>query len=302
MPFQVMNGHILYLYHVNESSLTKTENAVNSKFSGESSDLPPLKNRIRRLVDKTFGKFHKLTNPDEFKTFTGVCEEGFSVACSVHRSQPSTEVGATVDPVTAGPSTGCAEDRSRCARCAVLRERLKRAIRTRKEMHEQHVNITRFLQTQLRKRQAVRVLNQKLKRKDETIGKLKRKDAGCEIDELRKKHSCEIKRVNRRCRTLEKKAEIASTSFDELTTEADVARAQWKDEMNEKDNVISYLEDANQSLQTRVEASEGDTASLIAAIFQSDSRTYSVPTRLMVYDLVIMNQVPTHNIPSVPSN
>ena len=137
-----------------------------------------------------------------------------------------------------------------------------------------------------------------LKRKDETIGKLKRKDAGCEIDELRKKHSCEIKRVNRRCRTLEKKAEIASTSFDELTTEADVAHAQSKDEMNEKDNVISYLEDANQSLQTRVEASESDTASLIAAIFQSDSRTYSVPTRLMVYDLV-MNQVPTHNIPSV---
>ena len=166
------------------------------------------------------------------------------------------------------------------------------------EERNARVNITRFLRTQLRKRQAVRVLNQTLKRKDETIGKLKRKDAGCEIDELRKKHSCEIKRVNRRCRTLEKKAEIASTSFDELTTEADVARTQSKDEMNEKDNVISYLEDANQSLQTRVEASESDTASLIAAIFQSDSRTYSVPTRLMVYDLV-MNQVPTHNIPSV---
>ena len=39
---ELLNGHILYLYHVNESSLTKTENAVNSKFSGESADLPLL--------------------------------------------------------------------------------------------------------------------------------------------------------------------------------------------------------------------------------------------------------------------
>ena len=143
---------------------------MNSKFSCESSDIAPLKNRIRRLVDKTFEKFHKLTNPDEFKTFRGICKEGFSVACNV---QHSTEVGAAVDPVRAGTSTGCADDRSRCARFAVLREHLKNAIRTRKEMHEQQVNVTRLLRTQLRKRQVVCVLNQKIMQKDYIIDRLK---------------------------------------------------------------------------------------------------------------------------------
>ena len=34
---ELLNGHVFYLYHV-KSSLTKTKNAVNSKFSGEGSD------------------------------------------------------------------------------------------------------------------------------------------------------------------------------------------------------------------------------------------------------------------------
>ena len=182
-PDQLLNGHVLYLYHVSESSLTKTENAVKSRFSGESSDLPPLKNKIRRLVDRTFEKFHKLTNPDEFSTFRGICKERFSIV-RVKRERLPENTGVIVDALTAGTSAASTEDRSRCAKCTVLRGRLKRAIEIRKDAHEQHTHAIQFL------RQTVFALNRKIKRKDEIIKGLKEKCVTGEIDKLREVQAC----------------------------------------------------------------------------------------------------------------
>ena len=58
----LQNGHVLLIYLQNRSSLTETEKSVKLKFVNEQqSDLPPLKNRIKRLVDRTLGKYKKLT-------------------------------------------------------------------------------------------------------------------------------------------------------------------------------------------------------------------------------------------------
>ena len=44
------------------------------KFANEQqSDLPPLKNTIQRLVNKTLGKFKKLTTTSEFEQFSAIC-------------------------------------------------------------------------------------------------------------------------------------------------------------------------------------------------------------------------------------
>ena len=69
----LQNGHVLLIYLENGSSLTDTEKSVKLKFANEQqSDLPPLKNRIKRLVGRTLGKFKKLTDTSEFEQFSAI--------------------------------------------------------------------------------------------------------------------------------------------------------------------------------------------------------------------------------------
>ena len=187
---QLLNGHVLYLYHVSESNFTKAGKAVKARFGGECSDLELLKCRIRRLVNRTFGKLKKLTNPDEFNRFTGICKERFLIARSsvrVKRKIVPEDGTVTVD----GTSAASVKDRLRCAKCAVLRGRLKSAIKIQKDAHEQHTRDIQFFQ------QTVYVLNRKIMMKDEIIKGLKEKRVTDEIDKLREVHvSCKVETVD----------------------------------------------------------------------------------------------------------
>ena len=69
----LQNGHVLLIYLENGSSLTETEKSVTLKFASEQqSDLPPLKKRIKRLVDRTLCKYKKLTDTSEFEQFSAI--------------------------------------------------------------------------------------------------------------------------------------------------------------------------------------------------------------------------------------
>ena len=69
----LQNGHVLLIYLENGSSLTETEKSMKLKFANEQqSDLPPLKNIIKRLVDRTLGKYKKLTDTSEFEQFSAI--------------------------------------------------------------------------------------------------------------------------------------------------------------------------------------------------------------------------------------
>ena len=190
LPDQVLNGHMLYLYHISESNFTKTGKAVKARFGGESSDLELLKCRIRALVNRTFRKITKLAIPDQFNRFTGICKERFLIARSsvrVKRKIVPEDGGVTVD----GTSAASVVDRLRCAKCAVLRGHLESAIKIQKDTHEQHTHATQFFQ------QTVRVLNLKIMMKDEIIKGLKEKRVTDEIDKLREVHvSCKVETVD----------------------------------------------------------------------------------------------------------
>ena len=81
----LQNGHVLLIYLENGSSLTEIEKSVKLKIANkQQSDLPPLKNRIKRLVDRTLHKLKKLTNTIELEQFSANCAEAFSVTGYVH--------------------------------------------------------------------------------------------------------------------------------------------------------------------------------------------------------------------------
>ena len=114
---RLLNGHVMYIYLDNCSSLAKTGAVVmslNPKFMS-------IKYLIRRLVTRTLGKFRQLTDPKQLDIFKGICGQLFGVTRASHdgttastsadsltRADPLIRADLTpgVDPpLTVAPST-----------------------------------------------------------------------------------------------------------------------------------------------------------------------------------------------------
>ena len=194
---KLLNGHVMFIYYENESSLAKTERVVTSL----KPLLTSLRYTVRKLVTNTLRKFNQLTDAKQFERFQVMCNQPFgviqpgpsSLAVQISPGSPSSRAGtssqlATPSSETATPSsrpgTPLATGPAACSKCAVLRARLAKAIQHRKqdwEMHRRNKIVSRKSQT------IVRVLNQKLKRKDEQLLKLKAElKRGPAVDELAK--------------------------------------------------------------------------------------------------------------------
>ena len=192
----LLNGHVMFIYYENESSLAKTERVVTSL----KPLLTSLRYTVRKLVTNTLRKFNQLTDAKQFERFQVMCNQPFgviqpgpsSLAVQTSPGSPSSRAGtssqlATPSSETATPSsrpgTPSATGPAACSKCAVLRARLAKAIQHRRHDWEMLRNkiVSRKSQT------IVRVLNQKLKRKDEQLLKLKAElKRGPAVDELAK--------------------------------------------------------------------------------------------------------------------
>ena len=71
-----------------------------------------------------------------------------------------------------------------------------------------------------------------------------------------------------------------------------------KQKVKDQDWDICILQNINPKLEEHIENVNGKSYSAVAAVFKSITRTYSVTTRLLVYDSVV-NQVPMGNIPKL---
>ena len=161
------------------------------KFASEQqSDLPPLKKRIKRLVDRTLGKFKKITNTNEFEQFSAICAEAFSIASYIHTRQQLEQSPVKTVPAKANFPDGKKSD---CIKCAVLRKRLRQAVALRKAQHERDKRIISTLRAKLKSKPTVCVLNQRVKRKDLKIEQLKEKSIILDVENLKRNHQVAIK-------------------------------------------------------------------------------------------------------------
>ena len=205
----LLNGHVLYIYYENEGSLSKTERVITS--------LKPLltsiKYTVRKLVTNTLRKFNQLTRAKRFERFQVMCNQSFGVIqpcrsrlaaqtrpgssssqlapssraetssqLATPSSEPATPFSRSGTPSATGPTA--------CSKCAVLRARLAKAIQHRRHDWEMHRRQVTKLQNKIvssKSQTIVKVLNQKLNRKDEQLLKLKAElKRGPAVDELAK--------------------------------------------------------------------------------------------------------------------
>ncbi|KAK6168934.1 hypothetical protein SNE40_020086 [Patella caerulea] len=158
-------------------------------------------------------------------------------------------------------------------------------------MQEAHSAQIEEFRRKLSKKNAIRVINQKLKRKLNRVKELDESDSsglGAKLKKLRDV----VKQKKKQCKRL--KIELSEkTSFivDESAKEISVL----KNKVKAQDEEISFLQNDVAVLEEQIEDREDSSTS---DIFEKQGKMYSLQTRLFVYD-AITNQVPTANVPKL---
>ncbi|KAG1714585.1 hypothetical protein GQR58_001017 [Nymphon striatum] len=250
---------IMIILHV----LPKSVSVLQSTYNIEAELLRKvqLRNLVTNIVKKV-QKFKKLTIDSEFKKFSSLCAERFFGRSPTHRNRQK-----VADPI---PSTSSNRP---CQKCISLLKRLNTAGKLRKDIVKQYHNRITGLKAQLLKKQSVRVLNQKIKRKDNKINELKQ---STDI-ELRAK----LHQANRNVNNLKRKYErLEQSRKDQLEVK------KLKLDLQAKNDIIDCLEHEVDSLKPTT----GDTS------IRENKKKFPLMTRAFVYDALV-NQVPTGNIP-----
>ncbi|KAK6177160.1 hypothetical protein SNE40_015317 [Patella caerulea] len=178
--------------------------------------------------------------------------------------------------------------------CVKLRERLREAIRHRVEMRKKDMALLNSYRSRLKastQASNIQVLNQKLRRKDARIETLKKEKCNLkstqetELHKMRKK----LKNAKRKLLRLRKKSLDQSMTIRE---EADGTISGLQNKVRSKDDEIGQLQYEKSLLEDTIENSTSETT------FSNVGKTYSIATRLFVYDAVVA-QTPTRNIPKL---
>ncbi len=157
-------GHILYLYiTAGESSRTATAREVIRYIPEMTED--QAKTKVKLLVEKTLTKYRKLTNEREFSQFEEVCSRkfcGISTTTTVPRAKsPSAEQVQKRSPLKTRQVA-----RTNCPCCTRYKESLKNMRQKHLQMQRSKYLAIKTLRAQQKNKGTIRILNQKLKRKE----------------------------------------------------------------------------------------------------------------------------------------
>ena len=234
------------------SSVSKTERAIKGKFSDEEAcALPNLQGRITSLVNHSIKKFKRLSNETELQRLKEICGFQFSYNPVPSTSTAESSAGSTGRPAisVSGPS-GNGHDRSfssrKCVSCRKLRDRLYKFKQLRNEEAEKHAKTVERFRSKLRKKDAVRMMNQKIKRKKIKLATLDEANSSDTVQ----KYKTKVKSVNRKCsRMKDTQTEKVSSVIDESIKEVTLL----KEKLKEKDEQISTLQNNVEILKEQVE-------------------------------------------------
>ncbi|KAK6177071.1 hypothetical protein SNE40_015249 [Patella caerulea] len=154
------NGHVLLLYVTTDRDIKATESKLRTLTNEYVNDYA-----IKKLI-KCFLKFKKLTDVKEFANFEKLCNADFVVVPVTPRPHLNVVRKLIDSPCTSSPVK--TRKTAACGNCKILRRNLQNCIR------EKHA--IRNKQSEGRKRTEGKVtkrLNEKLRRKNKTISKLK---------------------------------------------------------------------------------------------------------------------------------
>ena len=196
----------------------------------------------------------------------------------------------TVPPAIFDSSTTTVTPRS-CMKCPALRVRLAKSLRVKRDIVVRYRStIAQMKQTQSKKTShtsktiKLKVLNQKLKRKNKQLQKIKNAQdistQATQLDNVR----LELRNTKRKLRRLQEKFRAVSLP---VPNEA----SRFKETLKSKEDAILHLENRTMLLEEEMETSP-------EIGFSKPGRTFPTNMRRTVYDLII-NQVPTKNIPIV---
>ena len=201
---------------------------------------------IRKLVSKTLDKFKTLSNPKQWEKFDTICREKFSFSVGTRTEpEPSTSHASGTETTTAKPvpiSPVKTRQTLKCASCKILKGSLKAMRLKRLEMQREKDVTIRNLIAKQKKKDAVKVLNQKIKRKESQISKLKNKiDTSVqEMSQTKKALSTWEKKHNRLKRYHKAKKTLPS---DALCLDANAERiCDLEAEIEMKDEQIVQLQ------------------------------------------------------------
>jgi len=346
---EVKNGHVLHIYMTTAGfrgaecerqlkELIRNQLDVSTERS--------YKADVQRIVSRTVKKYRCLSNPEEFRKFRMECEKSMDLkltatAAPEHRTgdepcqtNPTTLRGDEVQPgpsevvpqPTADGSASPAGDAPTsmgsvpvCSIAAVrstrsatqqltprevkLKKRLEFVTSTCSKQRERIKELRRQLKT------PKRVINQALRRKNDTIEKKKRKIQDLKNQLLENHQAIEIGRLKMEIIKMKEAHRKLITYYRNKSKKesASIPIAKYKllqNKLRERDDAVANLEYENirlkeqvAELQSRIQELQSPEIRNVISM-KTDEKTYSCMTRMMVFDHIV-NNVPTANIPAL---
>ena len=199
-PVELCNGHILFLFTDNARQLTKTCKALENQFSKEFplhvvKKICIMLNKLRCLSDECQMNRFKTFCLAAFKVITNPCLTAFKVIHNPDNEQGSASAAVTVtstDPSTSHDTTSVVTPShrrgTRClqSQCTSTRKRLAFVVKDRAEMRRKHLLNIKLLRRKLQSNSTAKRVNQKFKRMESQIQKLKAEQDGDKELELRR--------------------------------------------------------------------------------------------------------------------
>ena len=304
-PVELCNGHILFLFVDNARQLTKTGKALEKQFSKEFprhliKRICVMLNKLRSLSDECQMNRCKNFCLTAFKVITNPCLTAFKVIDNPDNEQGSASAAVTV--TSTGPSTSHATTSvvtpshrrgRRClqSECTSVRKRLAFVVRDRAEMRRKHLLNIKVLRNKLQLNSSTKRINQKFKRKESQIQKLKTEQDGEKELELRRTKLA-LQKSRKNLRNL--KMYHARNDSNQLAREEEIVKL-WE-KLRSMSIAFRELENANPILEERIASITYGESTAAATSFSKKGKRYSDDMRMYVYDAIV-NQVPTRNIP-----
>lgn len=286
-PHLIQNGYILFLYVTAESSRAATAREIVRNIPEMTEE--QAKNKVKLLAEKTLTKYRKLTNDREFSKFEGICSQRFCGICTT-TTGPCAKSPDEHQVPKLSPLKTRQVARANCPSCARYKESLKNMKQKHLQMQRSKYLAIKTLIAQQKKKGAIRILNQKLKRKEKQISDLKNllKSHEAEtIAKLKKQYKVKARSHMRLKKSLtHMRREVKSNSVDDMEHRC----CEFKERINSMNSEIHDLQVENLLLGEKIQDLESGKK-----LTKTDAKSYSNEMRLMVFD-AISNQVPTANI------
>ena len=264
-------GHVLYAYIQHGRNSAETARRLQPALPHVPQD--SLRTRIARLAKAALETdFKKLSDPREFAAFDARCKSAFTVAVNTTPSVASKPPPTTLSDESPKPISPI-KTRNSCSQCPVVKRQLGAALREKIALRQQLKGKN--------KKSSLRVLNQKLKRRGDTITDLKSSLKSLSTD----KEKTQLKRKLWRMssyRRKKRKDDSPGVSVDEF-----VALQQKNEEMAEEIRTLQHEKMVLEEVLEESRKGEEET--------KLDKKAYNSQMRMMVYEAIV-NQVPTENI------